>query len=112
MRELIKQNKNADGPVGIRTGVWLIVLGTAFVCVLMVSLSSHYPSQPTPEPDFGVPSHQEPLTHETRSPRTDRIEFAAATGDGTASNDVDEAQLATIEQMTQDHRTWWDNPEF
>ena len=111
MREQIKQNKKADGPLGIRTGVWLIVLGPALICVLMVSLSSRNPGQRTPDTALRSPSYQEPSTHETRSLRTDHIEFAPATREGGASYDFDEAQWAMIEQMTQDRRTWWDNKE-
>jgi hypothetical protein len=111
MREQVRQTKKADGPFGIRTLVWLIVFGLALVCVLMVSVSSRYASQPTPTPDLESPSYQEASNHKARSLRPHRIEFAVETGQDRASNDLDEAQLATIEQMTQDSRTWWDNPE-
>ena len=105
-----KQSKKTDGPLGIRIGVWLIVFGAALVCVLTISLSSRYPSQLTLDNASESLSHQESPTHETSSRRAGHIEFTPATYESGASCDFDEAQLAMIEQMTQDRRTWWDNP--
>ena len=39
MKSLILQAKKADGPLGIRTSVWLIVFGTLLLCVSVIRLS-------------------------------------------------------------------------
>jgi hypothetical protein len=39
MKSRILQARKADGPLGIRTGLWLIVFGTLILCVFIVRLS-------------------------------------------------------------------------
>ena len=111
MRKQIKQSKKIDGPLGIRIGVWLIVFGAVLACVLTISLSSRYTSQLTRDTASENLSHQESPNHETSSRRAGHIEFTSATYESGERVDFDEAQLTMIEQMTQDRRTWWDDPE-
>lgn len=99
-----------EGPLGIRIGVWLIVFGAVLACVLTISLSPRHTNQLTPDRASENLSHQESSNHETSSRRAGHIEFAPATYESGEGRDFDEAQLAVIEQMTQDRRTWWDSP--
>jgi hypothetical protein len=109
MKEQNKENNKIEGPLGIRLSVWLIVVSTALMCMLMISLPSRYESRPSPDAASESLSHQETPTRETRSRRAARMEFAPATESG-AKHHFDEAVLALVEQMTQDRSTWWDSP--
>ena len=111
MREQIKQSKKTDGPCGIRVGVWLIVFSVVLMCVLTICLSPRYPSRISPDTASESLSRQESSTHDTSSRKAGHIEFTPATYESGASFDFDEAQLTMIDLMTQDRRTWWDNPE-
>jgi len=108
MRDGIKQNNKADGPLGIRTGVWLVVFGLLLVCVLTISLPRRHTSVPTPEAaseDVAVQS----LLHRPASGRhTAREQFTPEVYESAAGYDIGEAQLSMIEQMVQDRRTWTD----
>ena len=109
MREQIEQSKKTDGPLGIRIGVWLIVSGAVLACVFTISRSSRYTTQlshDTASENLRMRNH----SHETSSRRAGHIEFTPATYENGETWDFDEAQLSMIEQMTQDRRTWWDNP--
>ena len=108
MREQIEQSKKTDGPLGIRIGIWLIVSGAVLACVFTIGRSSRTTqlSHDTASENLRMRNH----SHETSSRRAGHIEFTPATYENGETWDFDEAQLSMIEQMTQDRRTWWDNP--
>ena len=108
MREHIDQRKRSDGLLGIRIGVWLVVFGATIACMLMITLSSYDPSQLTSDGVSDSQLLQDSSTHKTSFRRTSNMEFTPATYESRASWDFDEAQLAIINEMTQDRRSWWD----
>jgi len=103
--------RTADGPLVVRTGVWLIVLVLALVCVLPIKLSLDHTSRPTrgtasedlADPDSSI---QPPA-----SVRTVHKRFTAEAYESGSGYDSRDALLSMVEQMTQDRRTWMDNPE-
>ena len=111
MRERIQQNKKADCPLGIRTGVWLIVFGSVLVSVLTINLSRHHTSQPTRDTASEALPDLDSSTHRPSFRRTAHREFTPAAYESGPSDDIGEAHLTMIEQMTQDRRTWMDSSE-
>jgi hypothetical protein len=59
MQKTCDQKQNADGPMGIRTGVWLIVFGLLSVCVILVTLFSSAGDRPANEAAF-APAGESP----------------------------------------------------
>jgi hypothetical protein len=108
MREHIDQSKRSNGLFGIRIGLWLVVFVAAIGCILMISLSSYDPSQLASDGVSESELPQDSSTHNTGFRRTRNMEFTPATYHSRESWDFDEAQLALINEMTQDRRTWWD----
>jgi hypothetical protein len=101
----------ANGPLGIRTSVWLILFGAVLVCVLTIALSRRHTSLVTRDAASENVAHQESSTRRASFRRTSHIEFTPTAYESGSSSDLDEVQLAMIEQMTQDRRTWMDNPD-
>ena len=109
MREHIDQRKRSDGLSGIRIGVWLVAFGAALVCMLMITQSPFGPSQLTSDSVSESQLPQDSATHKTSFQRAHNVVFTPAAYESRASWDFDEAQLAVINEMTQDRRTWWDS---
>jgi hypothetical protein len=110
MRQRIEQKKKADGPLGIRTGVWLTVFGLVLVCLLTISLSQRHSSRPTTETPLenvaGQDSSNRPRVSVQRTPN---IKFTPK--DYESGSDNEDALWSMAEQMAQDRRTWVDGPE-
>jgi hypothetical protein len=104
-----------EGLLGIRTSVWLIVLGAALVGGLTVCLSPRYagPSAPvSARESLPHPEPTEPGAHEASLPKSRGIVFTPAAGESESSSDFDEALLTMTGQLMEDRRTWCDEPHF
>jgi hypothetical protein len=104
MREHLNRNKKVDGPLGIRSTVWLVVFGLVLVCMLLIS--RHHIEQPTREialeevPEQNSSPHSWPKIH-----RTAQAEIRPENQVGYGNGEID---LSMVEQMVQDRRTWMD----
>ncbi len=112
MREQIRSGKQATGPLGIRSDIWLIALGVTVLCVIMASLVPRNAEQTTFDAGSENVSHRNSSTYETRSRKTGQIEITPASTETEATHVViDDALLAVISEITGDRRTWMDAPE-
>jgi len=108
MRQSIEQNKKADRP-GIRTGVWLTVFGLVLVCLLTISFPK---CRATTETSLEDMADQDSVIQPHGSvQRTSHIKFTPKVSDSGSDYDNEEALLTVVEQLTQDRRTWMDNPK-
>src|SRR6266498_1139307 len=103
--------RTADGPLGVRTGVWLIVLVLALVCVLPIKLSLDHTGRPTRGTASEDLADHDSSIHPPASVRTVHKRFPAEAYESGSGYDSRDALLSMVEQMTQDRRTWMDNPE-
>jgi hypothetical protein len=111
MRQPIAHNNKAGGPLGIRSGVWLIVFGLLLLCVLTISLSYHHAySRSGDIASEAIAGQDSSLPSQTRPRRTADKEITPEVHDGGAAYDIGEPEFAVIEQMVQDRRTWVDGP--
>ena len=112
MRHCIEQKDKADGPLGIRIGVWLSVFGMVLVCLLAISLSQRQSSRPTTETALEDVADQDSSNRSQLSVRwTARIKFTPKVYESGSDYNNEDAVLSMIEQMTQDRRTWMDNSQ-
>ena len=111
MRQRIEQKKKADGPLGVRIGVWFTVFGLVFACVLTISLSQRHSSRLITETPLEDEADQDSLDRpQVSAQRTARIKFTPKVYESGSDYDNEDALLSMVEQMTQDRRTWMDNP--
>jgi len=116
MKSLILQAKKADGPLGIRTSVWLIVFGTLLLCVSVIRLS---PTRKGPAKVMTVTSSADakrqklPARLHAIARRTGSKHFALKFHqNGGARSDAGdqllEMALSEIAQKIQDRHSWID----
>jgi len=112
MRQRNDQNKKTDGPLGIRTVVWLVVLGLVLACLLTIHVSRHETGASADK----IVSEQLEGQRSSPGPQAQfrRTAYRRITPDvyeSEARYDNEEAQFSMVEQMLQDRRTWMDNPD-
>jgi len=110
MREHLNHNKKVDGPRGIRPTVWLVVLGLALVCTLLIT--RHHTEQPTREILEAVREQNSSFHSRPRIHRTARTEIRPEAYEDPVGHGNVEIDLSMVEQMVQDRRTWMDDAEF
>jgi len=101
-----------EGPLGIRTGVWITVFGLVVLAgLLTMSLFQRPASRPTTESAVvdmaGRHSSDRP---QAGVPWTSRIKFTPKAPASGSDDDLEDALSAIVEPMTQDRRTWTDVP--
>jgi hypothetical protein len=102
-------NKNVKAPFNVRPVVWLVVLGVVIGSAILPGLSSRRTKKMIPHSPTETLSHQEASTPGTGFRRIPRAKIAPVASEQEAGGDLDESQLAMIEQMIQDRRTWMDD---
>jgi len=111
--DLIEQKKKADGPLGIRTCVWITVSGLVLVCLVTISLSQRPSSRPTTETALEDVADQDSSNRPQVSvQRTAHIKFRPKVYESGSDYNSEDALLSMVEQMTQDRRTWMDLPRL
>ena len=116
MKSRIVQAKKADGPLGIRTSVWLIVFGMLFLCVFVMRFS---PTRKGPAVVMTATSSADakrqdlPTRPHAIDRRTASKYFSAEVHQsGAAPSDVGdqvlEMELTEIAQMIADRHNWID----
>ncbi len=110
MRQLSAEKKQADGPQGIRPGVWLFGFALALACVLTIHLSPHQTGR------LGRVSPSQVVADQrlsTRLQASGRLRAYApprpAVYQTAPEYDSIELQLPIVDQAMQDRRTWVDN---
>jgi len=112
MRQRLKQIKKGEGPLGIRTAVWLSTFGLMLVGVLTIHLSRQHREPPAGEIASAEVADQDSLPlPQARVRRAAHREVTPNVCESGVGCDKGEALFSMIEQMIQDRRTWMDNPE-
>ena len=111
MRQRIEQKKNANGPLGIRTGVWLSGFGLVLVSLLILGSPRGDISRPTTETALEDLANQDSSNRpQVNAQRRANIKFTPKVSESVSDSDNDDDLLSMVEQMTQDRRTWMDDP--
>jgi len=109
MRQHLNGNKKADGPLGVRPAVWLVVFGLVLVCMLIIS--RHHTEQPARE--MAVEEVREQNSSPRSWPKIHRMaEVEVRPEVYHVQVGYREIDLSMVEQMVQDRRTWMDDPVF
>src|SRR5262245_61287184 len=103
MRQHIEQDKNADGLLGVRLGVWLFAFGLMLVSLLpTIYLFAH---RPAPRP-VETASEDEAAAPSSRQQAVIR---QTPDADENAAGYDEEPQFSMIKEMVEDRRTWIDD---
>jgi|SRR6185369_1097107 len=116
MKSRILQARKADGPLGIRTGLWLIVFGILILCVFVIRLS---PTRNDPAAfmtatgsvdakpqDLPARPHAIARRTATKYSATEVYQSGGVRGD--AGDQFLEMALSEIAQKIQDRHSWID----
>jgi len=112
MRQHLNQNKKAEGPLGIRNGVWFFGICSMLLCLLIIS--RHRPDETTGQiaaevaevirvQDSSALAWRSVRSKARTDVRPERPEDSVGVGD-------EEFDLSIAEQLSQDQRTWIDYP--
>jgi hypothetical protein len=96
-----------EGPLGIRTAVWLFVFGSVLVCILI--FSRHHAEEPTRQLAAEVVREQDSSPHMWhRDRKTTRRDVSPEKDEDSVGFSYKEIDLSMAEQLIQDRRTWTD----
>ena len=104
MKNRIGQSKPTNAPPGIRTGVWLIMLGLLMLCLFVVSLSYRNAIHSA---GVSASGSKDAIREDSSSrPRAAVRRVAYNFAPDGADYDNEAAELSLVERMTQDRQTW------
>ena len=111
MRQHPKQQKKLDGPLGIRTTVWLFVFGLVLMSVLIIG--RHLTEPPAGENAAEALRAQASAPHAwSQVRRTAQTGVWPETYEDRAGYGNGEIDLSMVEQTIQDRRSWMDGPQW